>query len=62
MKQKHGNTGNRHAAKPPTEKLAERLNLTVRRGTKARIKVASKGRMSPWLRAVIEEKLNQEEK
>lgn len=56
----HGNKGNRHAAKPPAEKLAERLNLTVRHGTKARIKAASKGKISPWLRGVIEDKLNQE--
>jgi len=54
----HGNTSNRNAAKK--NKLTERLNVTVAEGTKARIKTASGGKVSPWLRGAIEEKLNQE--
>jgi len=54
----HGNTGNRNAAKK--NKLTERLNVTVAEGTKARIKTACDGKVSPWLRGAIEEKLNQE--
>jgi len=53
----HGNKGNRNAAKK--DKLTERLNVTVKGGTKARIRAVSGGKVAPWLRQAIDDKLNQ---
>jgi hypothetical protein len=55
MKKAHGNKGNRNAAKK--DRLTERLNVTVKGGTKARIRAASGGKVAPWLREQIEKGL-----
>jgi len=55
MKKPHGNKGNQNAAKK--DKLTERLNVTVREGTKARIRAVSGGKVAPWLRNQIEKGL-----
>lgn len=61
-KKPHGSTGNQNALHPSGQKVsAEILTIGVPKGTRGKLaKIAHPGKLSPWIREAIAEKLERD--